>query len=79
MRLFPYLQQKLRSLKADIKIDFSSPMIEFMGLFSYNGDVAMVNKDAAQMQRKWVREEVVVLVSEYFKSKLLSKDEIKCR
>lgn len=39
----------------------------------------MVNKDAAQMQRKWVREEVVVLVSEYFKSKLLSKDEIKCR
>lgn len=39
----------------------------------------MVNKDVAQMQRKWVREEVVVLVSEYFKSKLLSKDEIKCR
>lgn len=39
----------------------------------------MANKDAAQMQRKWVREEVVVLVSEYFKSKLLSKDEIKCR
>ena len=30
----------------------------------------MVNKDVAQMQRKWVREEVVVLVSEYFKSKL---------
>lgn len=54
-------------------------MIEFMGLFSYNGDVAMVNKDVAQMQRKWVREEVVELVSKYFKSKLLSKDEIKCR
>ena len=55
------------------------PWLSSWDCFSYNGDVAMLNKDAAQMQRKWVREEVVVLVSEYFKSKLLSKDEIKCR
>ena len=29
-------------------------------------------------QRKWVREEVVILVTEYFKNKNLSVEEIKC-
>ena len=33
--------------------------------------------DAAYNQREWVREEVVVLVSEYFRTKHMSNDEIK--
>ena len=36
----------------------------------------METKDYSQAQRKWVREEVCLLVSEYFRTKALSNEEI---
>lgn len=38
----------------------------------------MSQQDKSQAQRRWVREEVVILVAEYFRTKNSDKKEIEC-